>query len=47
MSAALSVRGLIAGYAGIRVLHGIDLEAAAGRLTVIVGPNGAASLRAR
>ena len=41
MSAALSVRGLCAGYGSIRVLDGIDLEAAAGRLTVIVGPNGA------
>ena len=41
MSAALSVRGLCAGYAGIRVLAGIDLEAPAGELTAIVGPNGA------
>ena len=41
MSAALSVRGLCAGYGSIRVLEGIDLEAAAGRLTAIVGPNGA------
>jgi branched-chain amino acid transport system ATP-binding protein len=38
---ALIVRGLRAGYGSIAVLHGIDLEAAAGRLTVIVGPNGA------
>ncbi|HVF06187.1 MAG TPA: ABC transporter ATP-binding protein, partial [Frankiaceae bacterium] len=29
------------GYGPIAVLHGIDLDAAAGRLTVIVGPNGA------
>ena len=41
MSAALSVRGLCAGYGGIRVLAGIDLEAPAGELTAIVGPNGA------
>ena len=41
MSAALSVRGLRAGYGGIRVLSGIDLEAPAGELTAIVGPNGA------
>ena len=41
MSAKLSVRGLSAGYGGIRVLDGIDLEAPAGRLTVVVGPNGA------
>jgi len=41
MSAALSIRGLRAGYGPIAVLQGIHLEAAAGRLTVIVGPNGA------
>ena len=41
MSATLSVRGLIAGYGGLRVLDGIDLDVAAGRLTAVVGPNGA------
>ncbi len=41
MSAALSVRGLSAGYGGIRVLHNIDLEVPRGELTVLVGPNGA------
>jgi benzaldehyde dehydrogenase (NAD) len=41
MSAGLTVRGLAAGYGGIRVLDGIDLEAPAGQLTVVVGPNGA------
>jgi benzaldehyde dehydrogenase (NAD) len=41
MSAALSVRGLSAGYRGIRVIDGIDLEVPAGKLTVVVGPNGA------
>ncbi len=41
MSAALSVRGLSAGYGGIRILDAIDLEAPAGALTVVVGPNGA------
>jgi branched-chain amino acid transport system ATP-binding protein len=41
MSAALSVRGLSAGYRGIRVLSGIALEAPAGELTAVVGPNGA------
>ena len=41
MSASLSVRGLSAGYAGIRVLEGVDLQIAAGSLTVLVGPNGA------
>jgi benzaldehyde dehydrogenase (NAD) len=41
MSAGLSVRGLSAGYGGIRVLESVDLEAPRGELTVIVGPNGA------
>ena len=41
MSAALSVRGLAAGYAGIRVLDGIDLDVPAGQITAIIGPNGA------
>ena len=41
MSASLSVRGLAAGYRGIPVIHGVDLEVAAGSLTVLVGPNGA------
>jgi branched-chain amino acid transport system ATP-binding protein len=35
------VRGLTAGYGGIRVLHGVDLDVPAGRLTALVGPNGA------
>jgi branched-chain amino acid transport system ATP-binding protein len=41
VSAALSVRGLTAGYGAIRVLDGIDLDVAATRLTAVVGPNGA------
>ena len=41
MSAGLLVRGLSAGYGGIRVLESVDLEAPKGELTVIVGPNGA------
>jgi benzaldehyde dehydrogenase (NAD) len=41
MSAGLSVRGLSAGYGGLRVLERIDLEAPKGELTAIVGPNGA------
>jgi branched-chain amino acid transport system ATP-binding protein len=41
VSATLSVRGLTAGYGGLRVLDDIDLEATAGRLTAVVGPNGA------
>jgi acyl-CoA reductase-like NAD-dependent aldehyde dehydrogenase/ABC-type branched-subunit amino acid transport system ATPase component len=39
--AGLTVRGLSAGYGGIRVLENVDLEAPAGELTVIVGANGA------
>jgi benzaldehyde dehydrogenase (NAD) len=41
MSAGLSIRGLSAGYGGIRVLEKIDLDAPKGELTVVVGPNGA------
>ena len=41
MSASLSVRGLGAGYRGMPVVHGVDLEIAGGSLTVLVGPNGA------
>ena len=41
MSATLAVRGLTAGYGGLRVLDRIDLDATAGRLTAVVGPNGA------
>jgi branched-chain amino acid transport system ATP-binding protein len=41
VSASLSVRGLEAGYRGMPVVHGVDLEIVAGSLTVLVGPNGA------
>ncbi|MBI1943314.1 MAG: aldehyde dehydrogenase family protein, partial [Betaproteobacteria bacterium] len=41
MSAGLVVRGLSAGYGGIRVLDGVSLEAPEGELTVVVGSNGA------
>jgi len=41
VSAGLTVRGLTAGYGGLRVLHGLDLDVPAGRLTAVVGPNGA------
>jgi branched-chain amino acid transport system ATP-binding protein len=37
----LAVDGLIAGYGGIEVLHGISLELLPNRLTAIVGANGA------
>ena len=40
-AAGLVVRGLSAGYGGIRVLENVDLEAPSGELTVVVGPNGA------
>jgi branched-chain amino acid transport system ATP-binding protein len=41
VSAALHVRGLSAAYGGFRVLDAIDLDVAAGSLTVLVGSNGA------
>ncbi|MEI7960810.1 MAG: ABC transporter ATP-binding protein [archaeon] len=37
----LSIKGLTAGYAGAEVLHGVNLELAAGEITTIIGPNGA------
>ena len=40
MSVGLTVRGLRAGYAGIRVLDGLDLDVAPGALTAILGANG-------
>ena len=41
MSASLSVRALSAGYGDMPVVHGVDLDVAAGSLTVLLGPNGA------
>ncbi len=41
MSATLSVRGVGAGYGGMPVVRGVDLEIPAGSLTVLLGPNGA------
>jgi branched-chain amino acid transport system ATP-binding protein len=41
VSAALTIRGLGAGYGGVRIFDGLDLELIAGRITTIVGPNGA------
>jgi acyl-CoA reductase-like NAD-dependent aldehyde dehydrogenase/ABC-type branched-subunit amino acid transport system ATPase component len=41
MSATLSIKGLSAGYGGIRVIENLDLEAPKGEITVVVGPNGA------
>ena len=37
----LTVRGLAAGYGKIGILHGIDLDVAAGEVVAILGPNGA------
>jgi branched-chain amino acid transport system ATP-binding protein len=37
----LSLRGVRAGYGPIEVLHGIDLDVAAGSVVAILGPNGA------
>jgi branched-chain amino acid transport system ATP-binding protein len=39
--ALLSVSGLIAGYGAVEVLHGIDLEVAAGEIVAVLGSNGA------
>ncbi|MGQ0432850.1 MAG: ABC transporter ATP-binding protein [Microthrixaceae bacterium] len=41
MSVPLELRGLRAGYGGVEVLHGIDLEVPAGKVVAILGPNGA------
>jgi ABC-type branched-subunit amino acid transport system ATPase component len=35
------VRGLRAGYDGVEVLHGVDLDLHAGRVVAVLGPNGA------
>jgi branched-chain amino acid transport system ATP-binding protein len=39
--ALLDVRGLRAGYGGASVLHGIDVQVAAGEVVVVLGANGA------
>ncbi len=40
-SEVLSVKGLHAGYGKAEVLHGVDLQAAAGSVITVIGPNGA------
>jgi branched-chain amino acid transport system ATP-binding protein len=37
----IELRGIRAGYGAIEVLHGIDLDVAAGSVTAVLGPNGA------
>jgi branched-chain amino acid transport system ATP-binding protein len=41
MGALLSVQGLHAGYGGVQVLHGIDLEVGDGEIVAVLGSNGA------
>jgi ABC-type branched-subunit amino acid transport system ATPase component len=37
----LTLEGIVAGYGGSHVLHGVDLHCEPGTITCIVGPNGA------
>ena len=41
MTAALELRGVEAGYAGVPVLHGVDLRVEPGEVVALLGPNGA------
>jgi branched-chain amino acid transport system ATP-binding protein len=41
MSVELHVRGLRAGYGPVEVLHGVDIDVPAERVTAVLGPNGA------
>ncbi|MAF47438.1 MAG: ABC transporter ATP-binding protein [Rhodospirillales bacterium] len=41
MSAQLQLSGVVGGYGPVRILHGIDLTAAAGSVTALIGSNGA------
>ncbi len=41
MSAGMSTRNLCVKIAGKEILHGLNVEIAAGRRTAIIGPNGA------
>ncbi|MGV3616271.1 MAG: ABC transporter ATP-binding protein [Fimbriimonas sp.] len=40
MSFVIEARGLVAGYAGRTVLHGVDLALSPGERVVLLGPNG-------
>ncbi len=37
----LAIKGLVAGYGGATVLHGVDITISAGELVAVIGPNGA------
>jgi ABC-type branched-subunit amino acid transport system ATPase component len=37
----IEIKGLVAGYGGLDILHGVDLSVDRGGITCIVGPNGA------
>jgi ABC-type branched-subunit amino acid transport system ATPase component/branched-subunit amino acid ABC-type transport system permease component len=39
--AALALRGIVAGYGNVEVLHGIDITLTAGRIVALLGANGA------
>jgi ABC-type branched-subunit amino acid transport system ATPase component len=41
VSVALSLDGVVAGYGGGDVLHGVSFDVAEGAITCVVGPNGA------
>jgi branched-chain amino acid transport system ATP-binding protein len=41
MSSALEVRGIFAGYGGVRVLRDVSVSAPAGTITAVLGANGA------
>ncbi len=41
MSAVLEVQGLVAGYAGVPVLHGVDLRVQSREVVALLGANGA------